>query len=50
MSKNYTKGGLGMENSKITIQPEESYKVIRNSVLTAQTMSIGTGSFDIPIL
>ena len=37
MSKNYTKGGSGMENSKITIQPEESYKVIRNSVLTAQT-------------
>ena len=26
-----------MENNQITIQPEESYKVIRKSVLTAQS-------------
>ena len=26
-----------MENNQITIQPEESYKIIRNSVLTAQS-------------
>ena len=26
-----------MENNQITIQPEESYKIIRKSVLTAQS-------------
>ncbi len=26
-----------MEENSITIQPEESYKIIRNSVLTAQS-------------
>lgn len=26
-----------MKDNQITIQPEESYKIIRNSVLTAQT-------------
>ena len=29
-----------MEDSQITIQPEESYKIIRNSVLTAQAKYI----------